>query len=479
MSQYPLFVGAAYTSQSPIADDEQLINWYVEVMESAGASTKAALYPTPGVETFATTTSNGGRAMFALNGRCFAVINDTLWEIGSGGTVTNRGTLAVDLFPATISSNGDAGDQLFITSGDVGYVFNLSTNTLTTELASGASIGGVNDGYFVSLDNATSEFRISDLNDGTTWDPTQFAARSDAPDRWKSMLCTSYGQIWLWGDQTASVWYNAGTTPFPFAPDPSGLVPYGIKAAFSAAEVVDRVIWLATSRNGGVQVVSAQGFVPERISTHAIEYAFSTYATLTDAVAQVYSEQGHLFYILTFPTAQKTWVYDVSTGLWHERGTWISETSTWEALHTLYGAAAFGKWLVSDRTSGLIYEQQVGFTTDVEDRLIRRVRRSPATFSEHQRLRTSMLEVFFEPGLGLSTGQGSDPQVTLQISNDGGKTWGNERSVSAGAQGAYRTRVRFRRLGMARDRVYEVSVTDPIPWRMISAYIDVQGETSS
>ncbi len=120
MSQYPLFVGAAYTSQSPIADDEQLINWYVEVMESAGASTKAALYPTPGVETFATTTSNGGRAMFALNGRCFAVINDTLWEIGSGGTVTNRGTLAVDLFPATISSNGDAGDQLFITSGDVG-----------------------------------------------------------------------------------------------------------------------------------------------------------------------------------------------------------------------------------------------------------------------------------------------------------------------------------------------------------------------
>ena len=135
--------------------------------------------------------------------------------------------------------------------------------------------------------------------------------------------------------------------------------------------------------------------------------------------------------------------------------------------------------MVSDRTSGLIYEQKVGFTTDVEDRLIRRVRRSPATFSEHQQLRTSMLEVFFEPGLGLSTGQGSDPQVTLQISNDGGKTWGNERSVSAGAQGAYRTRVRFRRLGMARDRVYEVSVTDPIPWRMISAYIDVQGETSS
>jgi len=332
------------------------------------------------------------------------------------------------------------------------------------------------DGYFVALDDATSQFRISALNDGTTWDVTQYAARSSAPDRWTSMLVTSYGQIWLWGDQTAEVWYNAGTSPFPFQPDPSGLVPYGIKAPFSAAEVVDRVIWLATSRNGGVQVVSAQGFQPQRISTHAIEYALAQYSTLTDAVAQVYEEQGHLFYILTFPTVQKTWVYDVTTSLWHERGTWISETSTWEALHTLYGAAAFGKWLVSDRTSGLLYQQKVGFTSDVGSRPIRRVRRSPATFAEHQRLRTSMLEVFFEPGLGLTTGQGSNPQVMLQSSDDGGKTWGNERSVSAGAQGAYRTRVRFRRLGLARDRVYEVSVTDPVPWRMVGAYLEVQGE---
>ena len=168
MSQFPLFVGGSYTSQSPVADNEQLMNWYVEVMESSGATSKAALYPTPGFETFSTTTDVGGRAMYALNGRCFVIVNTTLYELSSAGVATSRGTVATDTSPATICGNGDAGNELFITSGDVGYAYNLSTNTLTVELASGSTMGGMLDGYFVSLDAATSEFRISDLNDGTT-----------------------------------------------------------------------------------------------------------------------------------------------------------------------------------------------------------------------------------------------------------------------------------------------------------------------
>ena len=473
MSQFPLFVGGSYTSQSPVADNEQLMNWYVEVMESSGATSKAALYPTPGFEAFSTTTDVGGRAMYALNGRCFVIVNTTLYELSSAGVATSRGTVATDTSPATICGNGDAGNELFITSGDVGYAYNLSTNTLTVELASGSTMGGMLDGYFVSLDAATSEFRISDLNDGTTWDATQYAARSIAPDRWTSMVVTSYGQIWLLGSQTSEVWYDAGTAPFPFAPDPSGLVPYGCAARFSAHEAIDRVVWLATSASGGYQIVEAQGFTPNRISTHAVEYAISQYAVVSDAIADVYAEQGHLFYVLTFPTAAATWVYDFSTKLWHERGSWDAALSAWDAIQTIFGCSAFGKRLVVDRVGSTVYAQSIDYTTDVNDDYIRRVRRSPAVFADHARIEFAALEVFLQSGLGTASGQGSDPQVMLRSSNDGGQTWGNERSGSAGAQGAYTTRVRFRRLGASRDRVFEVSVTDPIPWRIVDAFVDV------
>ena len=120
-----------------------------------------------------------------------------------------------------------------------------------------------------------------------------------------------------------------------------------------------------------------------------------------------------------------------------------------------------------------VYAQSIDYTTDVNDDYIRRVRRSPAVFADHAQIEFAALEVFLQSGLGTASGQGSDPQVMLRSSNDGGQTWGNERSGSAGAQGAYTTRVRFRRLGASRDRVFEVSVTDPIPWRIVDAFVDV------
>jgi hypothetical protein len=269
------------------------------------------------------------------------------------------------------------------------------------------------------------------------------------------------------------VWFNAGTAPFPMAPDPSGLIPYGCAARFSAKEAINRVVWLATSVNGGFQVVEATGFTPTRISTHAVEYAISQYSDVSDALADVYESQGHLFYVLTFPTAQVTWCYDFTTRLWHERGSWDAPTSTWKALRTMFGCTAFNKRLVADRQGGSIYTQSITLTDDAGGDLIRRVRRSPAVFSEHQRVRFADIEVFLEAGLGTTSGQGVNPQVTLRSSNDGGKTWGNERSVSAGALGDYRTRVRFRRLGISRDRVFEMSVTDPIPWRIVDAFMRV------
>jgi hypothetical protein len=126
--------------------------------------------------------------------------------------------------------------------------------------------------------------KISDLLDADTWDPTQFAQRSAQPDPWKALV-VNYNEIWLLGSQTSEVWYDAGNFPFPFALRPGAIMQQGIAATFSAAVLDGTVIWLAHNQNGQNQVVAASGYIPTRISNHAMEWQISHYARVDDAVA--------------------------------------------------------------------------------------------------------------------------------------------------------------------------------------------------
>jgi hypothetical protein len=74
-----------------------------------------------------------------------------------------------------------------------------------------------------------------------------------------------------------------------------------------------------------------------------------------------------------------------------------------------------------------------------------------------------------ETGVGLNAGQGSDPQVMLEWSDDGGHTFPNQMWASAGKIGEFRRRVRYRRLGKSRDRVWRATITDPVKRVFIGA----------
>ena len=475
--RFPLFVNGAYRSQSPIADDEQTINWYPEPMGSEGATTKMALYPTPGAQLFATVTEAfAGRAAFAMNGRCFFVIGSKFLEVFADGTYTILGDVGAGVSPATICANGVDGDQLFITSGadpgtgGNGYCFNLTTSVLTNVLTN-TLMGGMSWTYFESLDD-TGSLRISDPADGLTWDVLQFQNNSITPDQWVSLLVTTYGQTWLFGTQSSQVWYNADTDPFPFQPDQSGLIPYGIVAPYSAVEADGAVNWLATSKDGDRVVLSAKGVTPKRISDFALENELASYTFVEDATALTYRDLGHVFYVLSFPREGKTWVFDFMSGLWHRRGTWLSESNTYDAWRFGCHCFAFGKHLMADRETGEIYDVSSSYQTDVGERLIRRVRRSPAVVSDGYDIQFARLAVKIETGLANQSGAGSDPVVMLRLSDDGGKTWGNYIEATAGRVGRYDTEVEFHQLGIASQRVFEVSVLDPIPWRIIDAYVE-------
>jgi len=481
MAQYPGFVYGSNESQSPWADCERTVNWYPEQSQAAASPHPAALYPSPGFTEYVTVSDLNCRALFAMAGRCYAVVGGHVYQvyvtntasIVTGGTVTN------DPNPASIASNGAAGGELLIGSGTNAYLLTIATNTLSASIAALAgkcTMVGQIDGYFLSFDSATSTFYISEINDGSTWDPTQYAQRSIAPDPWKAMVVDGNRQIWLIGEQTGEVWYDAGTSPFPFAPVPGSVFGYGTSAPYSVKLANDTMIWLSQTADGAGVVVAATGLEPQRVSSFAVETAIARYAresTITDAEAVVYSDQGHTFYCLTFPSANATWVFDLSTNLWHERGVWDVSDGDYDLWGPRSHCYAFERHLTGDRTSGLICTMSTTAATECNGDLIRRVRIPPPLWlGNSRRMFVSRLELLLEPGLGTASGQGVDPQVMLRTSTDL-KRWSNTQTAAAGAQGAFNTRVYWTRLASA-DRVWvpELTVSDPIPWRIVGANVE-------
>lgn len=478
MPPYPGFVGGSAIAQSPTASNARTVNWYCERQDEQSE----ALYPTPGVTTLATAVESPGRAHFAQAGREFAVIGPTFYEIDANGTLTSRGTVAIDANPATICSSGDAGGEIFVTSGDNGYIFTLATNGFAQVRTGATTMGDYLDGFFLALDVATSTMFISDLNDGTTWDPTQFAQRSIAADPWVSMK-VSDRYIWLFGSETTEIWYNAGTAPFPFAPHPSGLVATGCAAAFSPEIVGGAIMWLARTSQGNGNVMRASGFAPDDVSTFPFHVVLDTYSAddISGAIGDTYEDLGHVFYLLTFPN-QMTWAYDASSRAqmppdmrWTERGTWVSEDNAYIAWRPLYHAFAFNQHRMLDRDSGAVYVLDNSVSIDVDDRPLRRLRRPPAIPATDARVFVPTFELLLQAGLGTQSGQGSNPQVGLRISTNGGETWGSERLRGAGRVGQYTHRTRWTRCGSAPAGGAwqpEIVVSDPIPWRLVGASVN-------
>jgi hypothetical protein len=445
-------------------------------MESPGATSPAALYPTPGVTMIGTGTGSPGRGNFYESGRQFCVQGTVFSEIDENGTVTVRGTVATSSTPATIYSNGDGGGQLLIGSGGNGYSYDLTTNILTQVAALNGKVTQVNylDGYGIVIDSATSTEYISALLDFTTWTTgTDFAQRSKAPDPWVAM--TVHGQyIFNGGEHTSEFWYNAGSASYPFAPHPSGLIPHGVAAPFSVAVGEGSLFWLAQSKHGQRYVVRATGFTPQVISTLAIQDQMAGFETVDDAIGEFINWNGHQLYLLTFSSADFTCYYDLSTNVWGEWRTWISEENDFAALRQRFHVVAFGEHRMLDAETGAIYRLDAESFLDADDRAIRRLRRAPVVGKENRRLFVSAFELLMETGVGTETGDDATPVVMLRQSKDGGKTWGTERMRSAGKVGEYGRRVRWDRMGAARQRVVEVSWTANAPFRLVDAFLETE-----
>ena len=493
------FVGGTYQSQAVNADCQRCMNWYPETIESGLGQSQMALYPTPGLAVFAQVAGAAQvRGEWTINGRTFSVIDAQLYEVLSTGALTSITSVGNDGNPVSMVASPQ---QLLIASAGSLYVYQLQAQSSlgyvagqVTPIPGATFVGpvlqvGYSDGFFIALVATSETYYVSNEFDATNWTANGDKIISTYPDNTVSMI-VDHREIWLLGAKASEVEYDSGNI-FPFDTVPGGFVEQGCGAQFATVQLDNSIFWIGARNDQGSGIAwRANGYTPTRVSTFAVERGWQSYPLISDARAFSYQDQGHSFWVINFPSAQATWVYDVATGLWHERGYWNQTTGTYQAALPQCHTFNFGKHLVGDRQSGTIYQMSTpvaagstwNFITDAGNP-IRRMRRAPHIANEHEKIFHYSLEILMETGISpqppLLDGAGNPraAQITLRWSDDGGHSWSNGQDRSIGQSGNFKHRVMFRRLGVSRDRVYELVGADPVPYRIVDAYLKASGET--
>lgn len=472
-------LGSAYVARSVNAADNRMVNMFPEIVPEGGKEA-AFLQRAPGLSIFSDLPDGSKiRGMWEMNGYGYVVSSSYLYRLDSNGNY-NRILGGPSIAGTGQVSMADNGTQLFIACNPEGYIYNTVTGVfqqITDPDFPGAVTVGYLDGYFVFNEPNSQRVWVTQLLDGTSVDPLDFASAEGSPDGLVSLI-VDHREAWLFGTNSVEVWYDAGDADFPLARIQGAFNEIGCAAAYSVAKLDNGVFWLGSDARGRGIVYRANGYTGQRVSTHAVEYAIQSYSTISDAIAFTYQQDGHAFYVLTFPTADATWVYDVSTNAWHERGTWSENKFTRYRANCQMSLG--NRILVGDYALGRVYYMNYLTFTDSSSsqRWVRSWRALPTGQNNLKRTAQHSLQLDCETGVGFRVGQGTDPQVVLRWSDDGGHTWSNEHWASMGKIGEFGRRTIWRRLGMTtklRDRVYEISGTDPVKVIIMGAELQVTG----
>ena len=383
------------------------------------------------------------------------------------------------------------------------YALNFSILPSTDGAFQGADIVDIVDNYFVYNDPNTQSWAASNILSPIT-PALSYGNKDGAPDNLVSII-VDHREVYLMGEESSEVWVDAGTFPFPFQRIPGTSTQHGIVAKFSVSRLGNSFAYLSRNIRGQSQVMLMEGYIPKRISNHAVENTLVN-QYVEDAVSFTYQLEGHEVYVISFPTIDLTWAFDITTSMWH-KWLWCDNNNQYHRCRANCSAVFQNMVLVGDWQNGQIYELDPNNYTD-NGQNVRRLRRAPHLVTDLQRQYFEELQIQFQPGVGVigaTTPNGifyqnliikadqtftignfdtiiigvpnqiypsqtqSNPQAMLRWSSDGGSTWSREYWVGIGQIGKYKNRAIWRRMGWARDRVYEVVVTDPVKAVIVSS----------
>jgi len=401
----------------------------------------------------------------------------------------------------TLSTNTAVGSETM-------YALDFTVLPSSDGAFSGATTVDIIDNYFVYSRPSSQQWGSSDALSPIS-QQLSFASKDGSPDQLVALI-VDHREVYLLGESSSEVWVDAGLFPFPFQRIPGTSTQHGIVAQNSVSRVGNSFAYVSRNLRGQGQIMQMNGYIPQRISTHAVENTLAN-QYISDAIAWTYQLEGHEVYVVSFPTINITWAFDSTTGLWFK---WLyCTTANQYQRHRGNCSCVFqGMVLVGDYANGKIYElDSTNYTDDGNN--IRRLRRAPHLVSDLQRQYFEEFQIQFQPGvgttglsvspfiyigtpyilyptatltipatqtvvLGFATLQNQTttlPQAMLRWSDDGGSTWSNEHWVTIGQTGKYKNRAIWRRLGQARDRVFEVVVTDPVKAVIVSANLKASG----
>ena len=457
--------------------DNLLINLYLELAQSEGAET-GALYMCPGKSLFATLGQGPIRGMIVKAGpQLYVVSGAAVYVIQTNGYVQYLGPIASNSGPVSMITNGT---QVAFFDGVTGYLIGSGNHLSRLSLPfAGPLSASYQDGFgLVSQLNSQVMWQSASF-DLSTWGALAFSSADGTPDNIVA-IHENHREQWVFKDGHIEVYVDAGTSGFAFERLDGVFPESGCAATFSVAKQGDNLIWLESSSRGTGRVVMSNGYNVVALSNHSITRIIQSFPVISDAVAYCYEEDGHTFYVISFPTANRCFACDISesmtakTPLWHERAYFNGGVFSRDlgATHVLFN----GQHIVGDWSSGNLYVQSLGTQLDngQQRKWLRTWRALPKETEEPVSFRS--LEIRMQTGVGIA--QGVQPSIMLRWSDDGGYSWSGQRIKQCGPAGATSQRVKFNALGgtargTGMDRIWELSSTDPASWAIMGAYQDV------
>lgn len=472
------FVGGAYQSRSLNLDAQRCVNFYPVLGDSGTAKAVAALFGTPGLRLIATLGGVGGiRAEYVPTDGSDAIVvqGASVYRLDSNFTARLVGTIDYEASPVSIADNGTTA---VLVTGGYGYTLDLATDVLTqiTDLAFyGAARVSYNNVTFIFERPGTNQFYIT-APGAVTFDALDFATAESNAEPIVSHI-VNHGELLLFKQTVTEVWRDTGAPDFPYSKDGNAAIEQGCAATHSVVALDNSVFWLGGDKNGTGIVWRMNGYTPQRISHAGIEKAIQGYSDISDAIGFAQQKEGQTFYFLTFPTGNATWVYDVATRMWHERAYLLPATGAFQRHRATAMMFYAGEHIVGDWENGKLYALDLDYFSDNGDPMVS-LRSAPhVSDRNYNRIRFNSIHVDIEGGVGLATGQGSAPVMMIRWSSDAGHTWSTLQEMSMGAIGNYKARARKTRLGSSRDRVFEISISDPVKRVVLGAALDAVGLT--
>lgn len=430
-------------------------------------------------------------------GRVFTCFESGIYEILADGTWSRKATINLG---TTKVSFADDGRSLVFVDGTNGYTLNLETNVVQTidfsensitfmskptqVVYSNYRIVVINDD---TTDGNNNKLFWSNILDANTWESLDYATAETNADPIIA-ITTRQDEIITFGPRSFEVRQKDANPDLPYTLVGGSASQIGCGARYSVATIGDNVFWLGASTSGQNMIYTLQGYNPVRISNHAIEHWLTQYSGSTsDAIGFCYQQEGHIFYVITFIKANRSYCYDVLTQTWTERSTRDTNLNISNYWNVMYSVAAFNKVLVGGLNTARIMTLELDRYTEWDGTPIVRLHQGPVIAEDYKKVIHHEFQIDMETGVGtqlgepynsgMQTGYGSDPKIMMQHSDDGGHTWSSERWTSLGKVGQYRSRVRWLRLGQSRERVYRVVISDPVKIRMIGARVLVSQGT--